>query len=646
LSFSNGEASDGVRATVYYWYDTADRAKAMANYGSCNGSGGNDRLYGQAGNDYLQGGSGSDRLYGGAGDDFLYGSAGSDLLNGQAGDDGMFGGTGNDRYYVNSLGDTVTENAGEGSDTVYSSIVYTLGANLENLRLIGGGAIDGTGNELNNVLVGNAAANVLSGLAGSDSLNGGGGADTLIGGIGNDRYYVNEAGDTVVENPGEGNDRVYSQIDYTLPANVENLTLTGSAGINGTGNTLDNQITGNKAANVLSGLAGDDSLNGAAGADTLIGGDGNDYLNGGSGADAMIGGAGDDTYVVDTLSDLVTEDAAAGTDRILTRLSYVLGTNLENLTLTGRAEVDGTGNEMDNVLQGNTGANRLFGQAGDDVLTGSTGDDRLYGQVGDDRLYGQGGSDRLYGGSGDDYLNGGGGADRMIGGSGDDSYVVNSALDVVSEGVGGGFDAVLSSITYRLASNFENLTLIGSHSIDGTGTGAANVIVGNTAANQLNGRGGNDTIDGGAGNDVLYGAGGKDTLDGGDGNDMLYGLSAADTLTGGTGNDVFCFTSYTQSPAGDGNRDTVTDFENPGLAIGDLLDLSAMDADLTTTGNQAFDFVGMDVFSGTAGELRVMDDGAGGTLVQADLTGNALVDFELVLQGIDPNLLTQNDFVL
>ena len=224
-----------------------------------------ENAIGGSGNDLLIGNDADNVLRGNAGDDGLNGGAGNDTLDGGTGGDTMMGATGNDLYYIDVTGDSVVELAGEGTDTVSSGISYALGDNVENLTLTGG-ALDGTGNALDNILIGNGLGN---------RLDGGVGADSMAGGAGDDLYIVDQSGDLVTELAGEGTDTVSSGISYTLGDNVENLILTGSA-THGTGNTLDNRLQGNALGN---------HLDGGAGADKLIGGDGTDWLTGGAGAD-------------------------------------------------------------------------------------------------------------------------------------------------------------------------------------------------------------------------------------------------------------------------------------------------------------------------------------------------------------------------
>lgn len=245
-----------------------------------------DFLYGGAGNDSLSGGNGADNLVGGAGADTLNGDAGGDLLDGGDGADKMNGGAGDDEYVVDNIGDVITEIAAGGNDSVRASISYTLGANLENLSLSGGSDINGTGNAGGNLIVGND---------GNNRLDGGGGADLMAGGKGNDTYVVDNPFDAVGESPFNGVDTVRSSVSFTLPTDVENLTLTGTAAIDGTGNNGSNNIIGNAGANSIDGGFGNDALVGDAGNDTLNGGfGGSDILNGGLGSDLLIGGFGDD----------------------------------------------------------------------------------------------------------------------------------------------------------------------------------------------------------------------------------------------------------------------------------------------------------------------------------------------------------------
>jgi trimeric autotransporter adhesin len=236
----------------------------------------------------------------------------------------------------------------------------------------------------------------------------------------------------------------------------------------------------------------------------LYGGSGNDVLDGGAGTDTMVGGAGNDIYYVDNLGDQVVENANEGIDQIYAKTHYTLTANAENLTLLGTANLNGTGNDLDNTLIGNSGNNQLSGGAG---------------------------NDRLYGQSGNDILDGGIGGDTMQGGDGNDTYIVDNSLDQVIESYLGGSDLVKSSINYVMASYVENLQLTGM-AASGTGNTSANVMLGNDAANSLSG---------GAGNDVLFGGAGADTLDGGSENNLMVGGSGADIIKTGTGKNIIAF---------------------------------------------------------------------------------------------------------
>jgi hypothetical protein len=272
----------------------------------------NNTLTGGAYNDTLTALAGNDRLYGKGGNDSLDGGDGNDILDGGLGNDTLIGGTENDLYYIDSLGDRIVENNGEGSDRVYASITYTLDDNLENLTLRGTTAINGIGNSLNNNIRGNSANNYLVGGEGNDVLNGSLGDDTLEGGIGNDIYYIDSSQDFVIEGEGGGIDTINSSITYTLSNTLENLTLTGTNAINGLGNSLNNFFKGNSVDNLLSGGDGNDNLQGNNGNDTLEGGNGNDtllgqngndFISGNGGSDRLTGGDGGDTFVYFALGD-------------------------------------------------------------------------------------------------------------------------------------------------------------------------------------------------------------------------------------------------------------------------------------------------------------------------------------------------------
>ena len=291
------------------------------------------------------------------------------------------------------------------------------------------------GTEGDDNLLGTASGERIFGLSGNDTLDGAGGADTLVGGAGNDTYIVYNTGDTIIEFAGEGTDTVQSPFDYALGANLENLALTGIAAINGIGNELDNVLTGNSANNNLSAGAGSDTLLGGGGNDTLIGGLGNDTLDGGAGNDSMSGGAGDDSYFVDGTSDVVTENAGEGADTINSSVTRTLGSNFENLILTGASAINGTGNAAANLLRGNAANNTLTGGAGIDVLEGGAGSDTLSDSAGSNNGY-------LNGGAGTDTLTGGSGRELYIGGTGNDTLSTGNGADIIALNFGDGRDAV------------------------------------------------------------------------------------------------------------------------------------------------------------------------------------------------------------
>lgn len=327
---------------------------------------------------------------------------------------------------------------------------------------------------------------IVQGTRRNDVLFGSLGHTVFYGKGGDDVFYVRMREDQIIEEAGEGNDTVVSSVTYTAPTHVENLTLVGTDNIFGFGNNSDNILTGNSGNNRLSGgrgkdtlygmagndllLGGDgndwldggsgnDILRGDAGSDTLYGGDGNDRLEGGAGADRMNGGNGNDVYIVDDAGDVIIETAYGGMDTVESSVSHTLATHVENLILTGSANIYGAGNNSDNVLTGNGGYNRLnagrgndviYGMGGEDTLNGGEGHDRLYGGEGKDLLNGDEGDDQLYGEAGNDRLNGGAGHDLLDGGEGDDALNGGSGNDVYLFGKGYGRDTITDSDGFNI----------------------------------------------------------------------------------------------------------------------------------------------------------------------------------------------------
>ena len=249
------------------------------------------------------------------------GNGGSDVFVSLGGPNTLIGLSANDTYYVNHTGDTVTEAALGGNDAVVASVTFTIPAEVEALYVKGSGL----------TAFGNAGNNVLLSL---------GGPNTLSGGAGNDGYYVNHTGDTVTENPGpaNGNDTVTATVNFTIPDNVEALYVSGS------GRTA----TGNADANTLISLGGPNTLQGLG---------------------------GNDTYFVNNTSDTVTEAALGGKDTVYASATFTIGTNVEQLVLTGTGDINGTGSSGNNTIFGNTGDNVLSGAGGNDFFV----EDHLFG---------------------------------------------------------------------------------------------------------------------------------------------------------------------------------------------------------------------------------------------------------------------------
>ncbi|WP_342151724.1 FG-GAP-like repeat-containing protein [Methylorubrum sp. SB2] len=376
--------------------------------------------------------------------DGFIGTAGNDVFRGRGGAETFRGLAGDDSYFVDTAQDVVIEAAGQGYDTITTSVSYALRDGQEIEVLQAQVLPDGSGTGLK--LTGNALKQTLRGGNWDDTLEGGAGADVMQGKGGNDTYSVDNVGDRVLEVVGGGVDRVFSTISYALSAGqeVEFLQLLASTG------TAKLNVTGNEFAQTLGGNAGANVLDGKGGADT------------------MIGGKGDDTYVVDDLGDQVVEAAGQGNDRVLASTSYALagGQSVETMQLLEQ------GGTTQFYLRGNELAQTLIGNASANVLDGK------------------------------------GGADTMIGGSGSDTYAVDDARDVVREAVGGGYDTVVTETSYRLAAGQEiELVRIASSAsrfnIDLTGNEFGQALRGGDGNNVLDGKGGADVMTGGRGQDAF-----------------------------------------------------------------------------------------------------------------------------------------------
>lgn len=457
-----------------------------------------------------------------------------------------------------------------GSSYINNGLAIAYGAQIENA----------TGSVYNDALTGNSLNNVLNGLAG---------ADKMVGGNGSDTYYVDNAGDTVGESNADssagGVDTVNSYLStYTLGSNVENLRLLSSGAANGTGNTLNNTIYAGSGSNVLNGAAGNDTV----------------------------------SYTYATL-----------------------GVSI-NLTIATAQATSGSGSDTLIDIENIAGSNY---------------------------------NDSLIGNSLNNALNGLAGADKMIGGNGSDIYYIDNSGDVISEtnadATLGGKDLVNSYLSaYTLGSNIENLRLLSSGAANGTGNTLNNTIYAGSGNNLIDGGAGSDLLaytyanlgitlnlglnsaqaTGGSGSDTirnfesisgsnyvdkltgngaannLYGNAGNDILDGGAGNDLLSGGAGTDQLSGGSGADRFDFDTLTDSGLG-ALRDVIKDFK---LGDGDKIDLSTLDANIATSSNEAFTFIGTNAFSSNAsGQLRFSNG-----ILYGSVDADTSAEFEIQLVGV------------
>jgi glycerophosphoryl diester phosphodiesterase len=464
------------------------------------------------------------------------------LINGTSGNNSLTATTNPDRILGNGGNDTITStvaNAGQndlfdggiGTDTLVIS-----GGTASTALTLNVANIANTSNQLSGIsglvvqnfesfdfanflgtlnATGSTGNDTITAGAGNDTLDGGAGTNTLRGGVGDDTYIISTSTNTITEAANAGIDTVRSSVTYTLTGNVENLTLTGTSNINGTGNSLNNTLTGNI---------------------------GNNILNGGAGTDTLIGGTGNDTYIVDSTTDTITDSAGTDTIQSSVNLSLVNYATIENLTLTGTALI-GTGNSLNNIITGNSGNNTLIGGTGNDtylfdLTTTSLGADTI--------------------------------TEAVVGGQDTIDFTGTTAAIRLNLGI---------TTTQTLVTNGSKLTLTAANTIE-------NVIAG-IGADRIIGNGLDNRLVGGAGNDILTGGAGNDALVGGAGNDVL---------TGGAGNDVFGFEGNVAFTVASQGLDAIQDFTPGNDQI--LLSKSVF-VSLTSVVGQGF---------GVAREFAVVED--------------------------------------
>jgi serralysin len=579
-----------------------------------------------------------ENLIGSQYNDTLTGNSKANRLDGSSGADRLIGGDGNDTYIVDNADLVIeTNSATTETDIVLSSVSHVLNANVEQLTLTGNDAINGTGNELSNTIIGNSKANFLDGMAGSDQLKGGNG---------NDSYVVDTISDTVIEQPSEGIDTVLTDISYTLPMNVENLQLLGSDNLSGTGNALANVIYANVGNNVLDGQGGVNTVSyqfgaitgirvnlsltaaqvtGGSGTDTLLNGSFSnltgssydDFLIGTDKDNVLDGLGGSDTVSYESATAVITVDLSSksaqatggsGKDTLL-NIENLNGSNFNDIiTVSTANNIINGGGGVDTVSYAGSAAVEVSLVTSDIQNTGGSGRDIL---INIENLIGSKSNDILIGNTGDNLLNGGAGIDTLTGGDGNDIYIVDNSLDVVIEKNSQltQIDTVQSNVSFTLSDNVENLQLLDTKkvSINGTGNSLNNSLTGNAASN------------------TLIGGSGNDTLNGGDGKD---------TLQGDLGADSFCFNLPSDSKVSD--PDVISDFVH---AQGDIIDLSSL-----AFYSGTFAFISNAAFGGKVGELR-FEINAGNVLVTGDINGDKVADFAIQLTGVTTPMVAA-DFVL
>ncbi|MCD2183556.1 calcium-binding protein [Rhizobium sp. GN54] len=666
------------------------------------GLGGDDSIFGGFGNDTLDGGTGDDVIHGypsdvyyrdwekysakdwsrlrdddvidgDSGNDRIYDYLGTNIIRAGAGDDFVGTrfiessplpvsntvdlGSGNDSIDAwMRPGDALALDGGDGTDFAYfnlsnftANLTLTLSAsakfgnaditmkNIEQIAIISGSGDDtftggdnvndfqgGGGNDR---LVGGKADDILSGEDGDDILEGGKGADFLGGGLGNDTISAGSGSDVIISDPSHSKDWWrYSEEDWSQFRDDD---------------TID---AGN----------GNDFIEDFAGTNTIFAGAGNDVVRS-SRFTYLADQHGSGPRVVSPIALKNTIDLGSGRDVFEGTLKFGDSLVLDGGSGTDRAVIDLGGyvsasGEPDPDLKFVLSSSarvihaEVFLKNIEKIdITGGDGNDSFTGGALNDKLFGGRGNDTLKGGAGNDILGGGSGKNRLVGGAGDDFYQIDNRSDKIIEGRDEGIDLVrvnFSGKSYLLPENVENLRFIGNNATL-VGNNLANVIDARRGGPAvLKGAAGDDTIYGSASHDTLDGGTGSDTITGGRGNDILKGGKGHDTLIGGAGKDMFVFKSLSDLSTSKAKTDTICDFSQKAK---DLIDLTAIDAVSTKSGNQAFAFIGADKFSKSAGELRYTKEKAD-TYVYGDVDGNGKADFVIHIDGFVN--LKAGDFLL
>jgi serralysin len=526
---------------------------------------------------------------GGGGNDTIVGNQADNILRGGAGDDTLFYTGGTDTFFgdarstaADAIGDTADFSLAERAvvvTPVAATRTVVINGQTITLPVVPGSAFaDIIGNRYSVASTSGVAMASLTGienLTGSrfgDSITGDTGDNIVRGGDGNDRIFYTGGFDRLSGDG--GSDTIdFSKFGAAVAVTLVSSTLTAEAG---TADTASIPSTG--ATRAIAELDGFENVTGTNFDDVLTGNKEDNVINGGSGADRMSGGAGDDTYLVDNAGDVVVESLFApvgslpGIDTVISSISFTLPTAVENLTLTGFAQLNGTGNGLANVIVGNLAANTISGLDGDDTLEGRGGNDTVRG--------GQGSDTYVFAGA---QL----GNDTFIDTGGTDTVVVDSLADVISANrVGNDLLVVMTNGSFRVIDHFagqaieriEDVARSVVLSISNIGGDASGIIAGSDAGETLDGRGGDDLLFGGKGNDRLLGGQGNDRIDGGKGRDVIDGGAGDDVLTGGGGRDTFVFTPFS-------GNDVITDFSSE-----DVLDLSELRGDGGFRWDRSFGF--------------------------------------------------------